>query len=324
MKIVATALALLTLFSASSLLSAATINVPGDQPTIQAGLAASSPGDTVLVACGTYYEHDLDLGVGRTLRSEAGEANCVTIDAQGEGRVLFTEGTENSVLIEGITITGGQAWEGAGLWCRISAYPTIRSCDFIGNSAGYIGGGLEVYSYEYVRPILENCRFRGNTAQYGAAIYVGGSGVDAHFCDVIGNEASEAGGGFYGGGGGTFTNCTFSLNSAPLGAGAFIVEGTFRPINTVLWENSPDACHIGEPWGHIDVTCSIAQDGTQHGFWTIDPLFCDPLEYDFSVAGDSPCLPEHNDCGMLIGAREQGCGSVATGDASWSSVKSLY
>lgn len=40
----------------AAVVKAATINVPGDQPTIQAGLDAAGPGDTVLVAGGVYNE----------------------------------------------------------------------------------------------------------------------------------------------------------------------------------------------------------------------------------------------------------------------------
>ena len=46
------ALAFLLLLS-PAFLSATTIHVPADQPTIQAGLDAASAGDSVMVACGT-------------------------------------------------------------------------------------------------------------------------------------------------------------------------------------------------------------------------------------------------------------------------------
>ena len=66
-----------------------TIQVPADQPTIAAGLAAAASGDTVLVAPGTYLEANLSFG-GKDLSlvSEAGPGQTV-IDAQAAGRVLL-------------------------------------------------------------------------------------------------------------------------------------------------------------------------------------------------------------------------------------------
>ena len=58
-----------------------TWHVPADVPTIQAGIDASASGDTILVACDTYYEYNLGLKSGVCLRSEAGDPECVTIDA---------------------------------------------------------------------------------------------------------------------------------------------------------------------------------------------------------------------------------------------------
>lgn len=52
--------------------SAATILVPGDQATIQAGINAAATEDTILVAPGTYEETVDFLGKWITPRSEGG------------------------------------------------------------------------------------------------------------------------------------------------------------------------------------------------------------------------------------------------------------
>jgi len=67
-------------------INAATIHVPADQPTIQAGIDATVNGDTVLVADGTYTgdgNRDIDFG-GKSivLKSENGSVLTV-IDCEG-------------------------------------------------------------------------------------------------------------------------------------------------------------------------------------------------------------------------------------------------
>jgi len=52
---------------------ASTINVPKDQPTIQAGINAASNGDTVLVAPGKYVENINFMGKAITVTSSGGQ-----------------------------------------------------------------------------------------------------------------------------------------------------------------------------------------------------------------------------------------------------------
>lgn len=99
--LVATAAMLIT----SSRANAATIHVPGDQPTIQVGIAVASAGDTVLVACGTYYEHYIIMRSGVHLTSETGLAGCVTIDAQQQDWVFYCDSVDSLTSIVGFTIT---------------------------------------------------------------------------------------------------------------------------------------------------------------------------------------------------------------------------
>lgn len=72
--------------------SQTTLRVPQDHATIQEAIDAAdgSAGDTVLISCGTYHESIIVVRgkSGIIIRSESGDPDCVTIDADGAGRVL--------------------------------------------------------------------------------------------------------------------------------------------------------------------------------------------------------------------------------------------
>ncbi len=72
----------------SAPVKASVVHVPGDAATIKAGITLASSGDTVLVACGTYNEHNIRMKSGVVLLSETGQPDCVTIDAQHQDRVI--------------------------------------------------------------------------------------------------------------------------------------------------------------------------------------------------------------------------------------------
>ena len=124
----------------------ATIRVPTDYPTIQAGIDAAVDRDIVLVADGNYVgpgNKDLDFkGKAITVQSENGPESCV-IDMQGNGRgFYFHSGETKSSVLSGFTITNGRADYGGGIRC--SSEPTITNCIIIGNTAVRSGGGIFV------------------------------------------------------------------------------------------------------------------------------------------------------------------------------------
>jgi len=216
-----TALARLAAFGPFVVLAAvpafsATIHVPADQPTIQAGINASSAGDTVLVACGTYLEHDIVLRSSVTLRSEGGEPGCVTINAQGLGRVLSGQDLAPETRIEGLTLTGGALvlpYWGAVL-CR-GGSPSFSSCLFADNA----GAGL--VATESSDPVLAACTFARNQRS-GMRVEKGGGArlTDCMFEDNWFPGSTPGGGMFADGGNVELLRCTFARNTCGDSGGA--------------------------------------------------------------------------------------------------------
>ena len=67
---------------------AETIHVPGDYTLIQDAINASSDGDVIAIAAGTYHEHTLTPnGKAITIGSASGNLD-VTINASGPGSVF--------------------------------------------------------------------------------------------------------------------------------------------------------------------------------------------------------------------------------------------
>ena len=102
------------LFSTSAAFGA-TIRVPLNQPTIQAGINAASDRDTVLVAPGTYVENINFNGKAIRVMSESGPTATV-INGNQAGSVVTFENAENeNTLLTGFSITNGRAERGGGI-----------------------------------------------------------------------------------------------------------------------------------------------------------------------------------------------------------------
>jgi len=242
--------------------TAATIHVPGGHPTIQAGIDAASFGDTVLVACGTYYEHNIEMESGICLTSETGQADCVTIDAQREGRVLSCYGLDKGTMVVGLTLTNGdiQASNGGGISCRYSLVtfvncvvsrnravgyrcrgggmycigsnaPTLVNCVFTDNTADRTGG----VDCDFCAPTFTECLFTNNvtltTSSFGGGMSCRSSASSPTLidCTFYGNTSPEDGGGMFcaGGASPTLVGCKFSNNTAARFGGGVFWDCTF-------------------------------------------------------------------------------------------------
>jgi len=197
-----------------------TILVPADVSNIQAGIGIANPGDTVLVAPGTYNETIDYLGKAITVVSEAGPA-VTRIDPLGLGSaVLFHNQERNSSVLRGFTITGGvsSTHPGGGISCvNLSgpggpASPIIEDCIVENNattfaSGGGVGGNATLIS----------CIVRDNDAGLGCGGGVWGAATLID-CLVANNTAQDGGGLFLQGDGALVRNCTIQGNRAVDGA----------------------------------------------------------------------------------------------------------
>ncbi len=224
----------------------ATIHIPADQPTIQAGIDSAKSGDTVLVAAGTYMENISFRGKSLSLRSSSGPGNTI-IDGNQAGSVVtigFPAGTDT--VLEGFTVKNGLSMYGGGLSlnaasplvinnvfadnnaleggggirCNAWSSPTIQNNGFIGNSSGIAGAGI--LCQEHSSPlILGNSFFENHTGWSGGGINCWESDFPQIIQNIFhGNTAGKRGGGArFSFCSGTMAGNLFLENSAHVGGG---------------------------------------------------------------------------------------------------------
>lgn len=250
----------LALTSAGSCV-ASTINVPVDQPTIQAGINAAINGDTVLAAPGTYNEAINFNGKAITLRSTGG-ADVTTINATGLGASAVMIPTTNGAgtpVIRGFTITGGtgtlngSARRGGGVNvtggslslvdCKITGNTAIGSGGFgaagSGGGVAFTGDTLTMVNCEVAQNSVGGC------SSIGAGVVAGGNSVTLIDCIIRNNGGSGGCAGLGGGSGSglylggvanaTLVNCEIFSNTASGSGGGAQGAGIYNASsNTTL------------------------------------------------------------------------------------------
>lgn len=218
----------------STLAGAAVINVPADQPTIAAAVAASVSGDEIVLADGVYTgaaNRNVNFsGRAITVRSASGDPSTCIIDVQNAGFAFaITNIGVGEGAVEGVTIRNGTgtSGRGGGIFAQ-AAHAAVRNCVFTScdvttgggaifatqrsltvedcvfdtNSATSFGGAIEVFNA--ITVTIDRCVFRNNSASVGGGIEFG-QGSNSQVANSLfdGNTASGARFGFagYGGGG---------------------------------------------------------------------------------------------------------------------------
>jgi CSLREA domain-containing protein/uncharacterized repeat protein (TIGR02543 family) len=171
-----------------------------------------------------------------------------TDDVDGGGG-LYSNGSTNSVSLNGGQIMENQANRGGGLHARTGSLDLLGA-EIVGNHATLFGGGV------YAGLLGWNAQFEGgriisNSAEYGGGLYAAQGNVTLERGQIVGNHANAEGGGVYHDTDGhnyhvlTLVNTTISGNSAPDGSALVNASGTTLLTYTTVASNTTGSAGYG-------------------------------------------------------------------------------
>ena len=269
-------------------------------------------------------------------------------------RVLLIEPGAAGTVIQNVALRGGLAWAGGAIYQRAALLRLVdcnlreniartdggaiyaehgnlalEACVFDGNRAGERGGGIFLTNGAAQ---LSGCTLIGDDAAAGGAIYLGPGGQgQLNSCLVVDGSAARGGwacveDGFLSARQSTF----FGLPGEPE-SGGIVLRGAlgsaFIETSILCFAGAPALAGMRDGAAML-VCCNVF--GNRGGDWTgmlaaqageggnlsANPAFCGLHRGNFGLDPSSPCAPENNPCGELIGALDVGCTDSLPEDAS--------
>jgi hypothetical protein len=268
---------------------------------------SSSPGDTILVSPGTYFNetggvirHPLTIiGVGGAEANEIGVCFALC-----QPFLFSVDYGVQDVLIEGLTMTTSNFEHDplGAIAMEVSGGPgvVIRNCVFHDLQIGV--------NVLWGHVSLQSCLFYGGNVRENLSCVA----IRAGSGDIVGNTLVRSYSGILLTEGATADiSRNIVANNWEGGIGCFSGSTPTLECNDV-WGNP-----AGNYIGCVDPT------GT-NGNISSDPLFCDLAGLDFRLHPESPCLPENSPPGCgLIGALGPCEPVVSVPDAGWATMRLL-
>lgn len=277
---------------------------------LQEAIDATSDGDEIWVAQGTYSpgndESSSFIILGKDIRIYGGFYGWFETSLSERPGHLYPsilsglQGANHSVVtifsapstfvLDGFHITGGKANGsgslgtesvcGGGIYNQGSvnnpSQPIIRNCKFYDNNADYGGAIFNNGFTGKAKLYLVNCTFQYNSANQGGALFNYGGGVI-----ITGDPYADA----------VIYNCTFSSNSASEGQSMYNQQSEYIDCyNSIFWEPGAilDNTQEGTTLNHCNIWGGWSGFGGNN--LSTDPLFLDEFNGDFRLHAISPLI----------------------------------
>lgn len=215
-----------------------------------AAVNAALEGDVVEIAAGTYALTETVALYGKSITIRgAVDANgnpATVLDGQNARTVLSAVSMIAQPLFENLVITKGRANTGGGMFLS-GVSPVLKNCHFRANVANYNGGAVYLSSSN---PTMIDCEITGNQSGSGpfpnsgtaGAVSVTNNALTLIGCTVSGNSASLYGGAF------------LLTSSGIVNLGATRVCGNTAPTNPQV--------HLNGGYGTVNTDASSCVSNT--------------------------------------------------------------